>query len=96
MYLKSIVGLSQEDIGENNAIYLSLRERGLLDFDNAFEGRVYMHSGYGTNTYQGKVKDGVTLTELEIAMICDRGFSWFGGDSRLNPDGTFYVTIYFD
>jgi len=53
-------------------------------------------SGYSIDTHYGKLKDGVELTELELAMICDRGYAFFGGSSTINADGKFAVQIYTD
>ncbi len=51
---------------------------------------------YARNTHTGKIKDGVKLSELEVAMICDGGYSHFGGSSVIGTDGTFRVVIYTD
>ena len=51
---------------------------------------------YARATYTGKIKEGIELTELELSMICDNGFSHFGGNSVINPDRTFKVIIYKD
>lgn len=53
-------------------------------------------SGYAKKTYRGKLKDGLELTELELSMICDNGFSHFGGSSSIGKDGSFTVVIYTD
>ena len=54
------------------------------------------NNGYGTNTYTGKLKEGVEVSEIELAMIIDRGYSFFGGSSQINQDRTFKVEIWFD
>ncbi|BDH62144.1 hypothetical protein MTP04_22740 [Lysinibacillus sp. PLM2] len=53
-------------------------------------------NGYGTNTYTGKLKDDVVVSEIELAMIIDNGYSFFGGSSTINSDKTFKVEIWFD
>ena len=53
-------------------------------------------STYARRTHTGKIKDGIELTELELSMICDNGFSHFGGSSNINSDKTFTVVIYTD
>lgn len=53
-------------------------------------------SRYAMNVHTGKIKDGIQLTELELSMICDGGFSHFGGSSNIYADGTFRVEIYTD
>lgn len=52
--------------------------------------------GYAHCMYHGKIKEGVELTELELAMICDRGHSFFGGYSHIYKNRTFAVKIYTD
>lgn len=52
---------------------------------------------YGTNTYHGEItvekyKD---LTELELAMILDCGYSFFGGHSRI-VNNKFNIEIWID
>lgn len=54
------------------------------------------HSGYAKVTYTGKLKEYVELTELELSMICDNGYSHFGGSSFIDRDRGFSVTIYTD
>ena len=95
MYLNPITGLTEGQWQENQAIYESLGERGLLNPSKAF-ATFNRSSSYARHNFSGKLAEGVELTELEIAMICDNGFSWFGGSSTLKPDGTFHVTVYFD
>lgn len=53
-------------------------------------------SGYGTHVYYGKLKDDVKVSELELAMICDNGYSFFGGSSVIDADKKFKVEIWFD
>ncbi|MFS0822140.1 hypothetical protein [Bacillus sp. 1P02SD] len=56
----------------------------------------HVKNGYGTNTYTGVLREGVEVSELELAMICDNGYSFFGGSSRINEDRSFQVEIWFD
>jgi hypothetical protein len=88
--------------GKNN--YPAVKEQILKRFgvDNIRELRLgdlcedwAFHHGYGTNTYTGKLKDSVTVSELEIAMICDHGYSFFGGSSSISGKN-FKVEIWFD
>ena len=53
-------------------------------------------SSYARRTHTGKIKDGMELTELEVSMICDGGYSHFGGSSTIYSDKTFKVEIYTD
>lgn len=52
-------------------------------------------SSSATKKVSGQVV-GVKLTAIEVAMLIDSGYSWFGGTSILNDDGSFFVTIYID
>jgi len=53
-------------------------------------------SKYARNIHTGKIKEGIVLTELELSMICDDGFYYFGGSSIIHSDGSFEVNIYTD
>ncbi|WP_336761342.1 hypothetical protein [Paenibacillus sp. USHLN196] len=53
-------------------------------------------SGYAQKTYRGQLKQGVEISELELSMLLDRGFSHFGGSSSISSDGKFTVVIYTD
>ena len=52
--------------------------------------------GYAHCIHTGKIKEGINLNELELSMICDDGFSYFGGYSNISSNGTFTVKIYTD
>lgn len=45
---------------------------------------------------RGQLKKGIEISELELSMLLDRGFSHFGGSSSISSDGKFTVTIYTD
>ena len=49
---------------------------------------------YSRCTYEGVIKEGVTLSELELSMILDSGFSHFGGSSTIYSDRSFKVVIH--
>jgi len=51
---------------------------------------------YARNVYRGVLKEGVEVSEIELAMICDGGYSFFGGHSTILKDRTFVVEIYID
>ena len=72
--------------GEFKSLYLA-------DFCDGDYSRV---SGYAKVTYSGKLKDDVELTALELSMICDDGYSHFGGRSNIYDDKKFTVMIYTD
>ncbi|GAB2558377.1 hypothetical protein [Gracilibacillus alcaliphilus] len=81
----------EKDLKERFSVeYLS--ELGQLKVFDDFE----VKPGYAHCMYHGKLKEGVVLTELEIAMICDSGYSFFGGHSNLYGDGRFEVKIWTD
>lgn len=48
---------------------------------------------YARTIYTGKLKEGIELTELELSMILDGGFSHFGGSSDIRSDRTFKIEI---
>lgn len=52
--------------------------------------------GYAKHIYRGVLKKDVELTELELSMICDGGYSHFGGSSSIRQDRVFTVVIYID
>ncbi|MGG6437402.1 hypothetical protein ABET52_06040 [Saccharococcus caldoxylosilyticus] len=56
----------------------------------------YSHGGYATHTYTGVLKEGVEINEIELAMILDRGYSFFGGESSISEDRSFKVKIWVD
>jgi hypothetical protein len=64
--------------------------------DNELFENYKFKSKYAENVHTGKIKEGIELTELELSMICDGGFSHFGGSSSIYGDRTFTVTIYTD
>lgn len=52
--------------------------------------------GYSHVIYHGKLNKDVDITPLELAMILDRGYSWFGGSVSLEENGNFICEIYTD
>lgn len=53
-------------------------------------------SGYAHCQYLGKLKpDLEDLTDLQVAMLCDGGYSWFGGNCEKNGLH-FNVKVYTD
>lgn len=87
---------------EYKEIFQNLKEKyGVGQYKNLrladfCEGEYTKTGGYANAVYRGKLKEGVQLTELELSMICDNGYSHFGGSSVIGKDGTFSVTIYTD
>jgi hypothetical protein len=108
MNLKCIFDVKKDEKlqAEYKGIYAKLKEKyGKGKYKNfpiysseeepLFEGYRY-ESKYGENIHTGKIKEGIELTELELSMICDDGFSHFGGSSAIYLDRTFKVVIYTD
>lgn len=87
---------------EYNEIFQNLKEKygkgkfKILNLSDFCEGDYERTSGYARATYRGKLKEDVQLTELELSMICDNGYSHFGGSSNIGKDKTFTVAIYTD
>lgn len=52
-------------------------------------------SGHAQVRHTGTLKEGFEFTELELAIICDNGYSHFGGYSSIYKKD-FTVTIYVD
>lgn len=100
MKLKDIMEVSQNE--KLLAEYTKIRDDLVKRFGvNLYSLRGHLRryrqvSSYAKNTHTGKLKDGVELSELELSMVCDSGFSHFGGSSFIGSDGTFTVVIYTD
>lgn len=79
-----------------------LKERGYID-DKHKNPSIYNCSddvrcknGYANNQYTGTLKpDLKDLTSLQVAMLCDGGYSWFGGSCGKNGL-KFSVKVYTD
>ena len=71
------------------------KERGYKNYNDACVA-ITKKSGYAKCTYTGTLKDDLDcLSALQVAMLCDGGFSWFGGGC--SKDGLkFTVVIYTD
>lgn len=94
--LRAIPGLSEEDIKKYTEIYQDLVDRGLtLDKVSRESSK---SSGYSMDSYKGVLKTEYkgTLSPLQISMLCDNGFSHFGGTSTLYKNGSYSVMIYKD
>ena len=90
-------------IGDPNyeAVKADLKERfGALSVTLVAEGEYGYSMSYGRKNWHGKLKDDVEIDELGLSMMCDGGYSYFGGHSiiRTAEDGsrTFDVEIWFD
>lgn len=101
MKLKSIFAVCRDKELEKQ--YEDIRDGLLKRFEcnslyeaskKAFEEHTVQNKYY-RNVHEGKLREGVKLTELEVSMLCDGGFSHFGGSS-VSRDGRFHVEIYTD
>jgi hypothetical protein len=61
-------------------------------FENVESHHAYARAIY-TGTLTEETKD---LTPWEVAVLCDGGFSWFGGSANIYSNGHFEVNIYTD
>ena len=101
MKLQAIGGLSESAKIEYRKIVADLKEKygsgkfNSFNCNQIFDEYEYQ-SKHARAVHKGKLKEGMTLTELEVSMICDNGFSHFGGSSTIYKDGTFQVDIYTD
>lgn len=101
MELKTIFAVEKDELLLSS---YSDTYRGLKKYRNEYGSfkrgelfdEIFSSSGYARKTYRGKIKDNIELTELELSMICDSGYSHFGGSSKINTNKTFSVTIYTD
>ncbi len=99
MNLPCISGMDEEQLKKHNEILKKMLERFNKNYIYQLKGDVFesyfCEKGITMNTYYGKLKD-VELSELELSMICDGGFNYFGGQSVILPDKSFKVIIYID
>lgn len=101
MQLKCIfdVEKSEEITTRYREIYANLKEKygcgehkSFDKYSGLFED-YKSRSQYARMIHTGKVKEGIELTELELSMVCDDGYSHFGGSSCIQSDRTFKVEI---
>jgi hypothetical protein len=95
MILKDIFAVEKDEAlnREYEEIYVKMKER--FKENNPISDYTYK-PGYAQTTYTGKLKDGVEISELELSMYLDSGFSHFGGSSSISNNGSFKVVIYTD
>lgn len=100
MQLKSVFETQNDQ--EYKDILKNLREKygrgnyGALYVGDICEGSCSVENRYGTKVYSGKLKDGIDITPLELSMMCDNGFSYFGGSSSISEKRNFRVEIWID
>lgn len=93
MKLKSVTDLTELEVSDYAIIFQNVKDLTLELVAPKCRGncRAKRCEYYGVLLPKYKY-----LTPLELAMICDGGFANFGGNSNINPDGSFGVTIYTD
>ncbi len=90
------------EAGKNDypKIKQELLERFSVDSIYGLSGQVFEEHEksnlYARNVHTGKIKSGIKLSALEVAFICDHGYSFFGGSSNVFNDGSFRVEIWTD
>jgi len=101
MVLKDIYSVEREQkvMEDYRNTYLNLllkygTEKGRFDHTKLFE-ICDCQTGHAKKTYRGTLKDGIKLTERELSMVLDDGYSHFGGSSLINGRN-FTVVIYTD
>jgi len=96
MRLKAIPELTLQEVIDYTAIYKDLMDRfgSPKEWGKKLFEEYTLSVGYGKHVYNGKIK--VYLTELELSMILDKGYSHFGGSCTIFSDGKFHATIYTD
>ena len=67
-----------------------------LNIKDFCDGDYTVQNRYATKVYRGKLKEDVEVTALELAIICDDGYSFFGGSSNIGRDKSFVVEIWID
>jgi hypothetical protein len=103
MKLQCIFDVEKDESLQNRylEIYKKVKEKyghekyPTFDVNELFENYKCI-SSYARCTHVGTIKDGIELSELELSMVCDYGFSHFGGLSVIRDDRTFEVVIYTD
>ena len=93
MKLKSVIDLTEAEVSDYAVAFQNIKDLTLELVAPKCKGnyRVGRCEYYGVLLTKYKY-----LTPIELAMICDGGFNHFGGNSNINPDGSFGVTIYTD
>lgn len=79
-----------------------LEQRGYIDEKHKYPSiyncseNLKRQSGYANSQYSGTLKPDLNdLTDLQVAMLCDGGYSWFGGQCSKNGL-KFNVKVYTD
>ena len=95
MNLIAIVAHKPETLEQYNETWETLKTK-VIPLRIHTAASVTVQRGYAQTKYSGTLKPEYEgLTALEIAMLCDTGFSWFGGSSS-KTGNHFNVTIYID
>jgi hypothetical protein len=73
-----------------------LKDRGYSLNISQCADDVMVRHGYANTEYRGTLSPDLdALTDLQVAMLCDGGYSWFGGECR-KTGLNFYVKVYTD
>jgi hypothetical protein len=100
MNLPSITGMSKKNIEDANRIKDELLKRFEVSNLRAVGSKIFdelkSDMGITMNRYSGRLKPGIEISEFELSMVLDSGFSYFGGSSTIMPGQRFDVTIYTD
>ncbi len=100
MDLPSITGMTERDIDESTKVKEQLLKRFETTNLRGVGSKIFEEFtpslGITMNQYNGKLKPGVEISELELSMVLDSGFSYFGGSCTILPGGKFSATIYID
>lgn len=94
MILTACCALSEDGIAQCRDINRNTQEK-YISIDAITETYTTTR-GYGCKTVVGKLKEGIDINELELSMLVDNGFWYFGGTSIIYPDKSFCVTVYID
>lgn len=101
--LKAVVELSVEE----QSVYKALHENLVKKLTNGslrvYAGIATTRRTYSTAEYQGVIPPqtiellGRMPSDLEVSMMCDNGFSHFGGNCHVDQEtGKYVCTIYTD
>lgn len=100
MNLPSITGMTEKDIERANKIKEALLKRFEVDHLRGVGSKIFdefkSNIGITTHRYNGQLKPGVSISEFELSMVLDNGFSYFGGSCTILPDAQFNAIIYVD
>ena len=97
MELSPVCGIQTDQKNRYDNILAKLKEqfsdgRGGIDKNKVFH-KHETRTRYGRREHTGILADGIELDALQVSMVCEDGYSHFGGSSFVADDGFFSVTI---